>query len=221
MNKNDRQVPMNKKYHINTLFLDIGGVLLTDGWDRDSRKTAANMFDLDHNDMEERHHLNFETYELGKMTLDTYLDRVIFNQTRKFSTDEFKTFMYRQSRSYPKMIELIIHLKKDCGLKVAAISNEGRELNEYRINQFKLSYFIDFFISSSIVNLRKPDADIFRLALDIAQVDAGESIYIDNQPMFVKIAEGFGMNGICHTDYDSTVAKLHSFGIELITSDHE
>jgi putative hydrolase of the HAD superfamily len=212
---------MNEQYHITTLFLDIGGVLLTDGWDRNSRQEAAETFHIDHDDMEERHHLNFETYELGKMSLETYLDRVIFHQTRDFSTDEFKTFMYRQSQPFPKMIDLIIHLKKEYSLKVAVISNEGRELNEYRIKQFKLNDFVDFFISSSIVNLRKPDAGIFSLALDIAQVNAAESIYIDNQPMFVKIAESFGMKGICHTDYDSTAAKLHSFGVALITADHE
>lgn len=212
---------MNKDNHISTLFLDIGGVLLTDGWDRDSRKEAARIFNVNHKEMEERHHLNFETYELGKMTLDKYLDRVIFYQKRNFSADEFKTFMYEQSQSYPKMIELIIHLKKEYGLKTAAISNEGRELNEYRIKKFKLNNFIDFFISSSIVNLRKPDTDIFKLALDIAQVNAGESIYIDNQPMFVEIAEGFGMKGICHTDLRLTEAKLNAFGLNIISAAHE
>ncbi len=212
---------MNEENHISTLFLDIGGVLLTDGWDRNSRKMAAKTFKLDHDDMEERHHLNFETYELGKMTLDKYLDRVIFYQNRNFSADEFKTFMYQQSQSYPKMIELIIHLKKEYGLKTAVVSNEGRELNEYRIKKFKLSDFIDFFISSSIVNLRKPDTDIFSLALDIAQVNAGESIYIDNQPIFVEIAEGFGMKGICHTDYGSTSTKLQAFGLNLIPAAYE
>lgn len=211
---------MNEDNHISTLFLDIGGVLLTDGWDRDSRKEAAKMFNVDHDNMEERHHLNFETYEMGKMTLDEYLDRVIFYQTRNFSADEFKTFMYQQSRSYPKMIELIIGLKKEHGLKTTVISNEGRELNEYRIKKFKLNDFIDFFNSSSIVNLRKPDTDIFSLALDIAQVNAGESIYIDNQPMFVEIAEGFGMKGICHTDLHSTEAKLSAFGLNIISATH-
>jgi putative hydrolase of the HAD superfamily len=212
---------MNEENHISTLFLDIGGVLLTDGWERSSRQDAAEVFLLDHNDMEERHHLNFETYELGKMTLDEYLDRVIFYRTQNFSPDEFKTFMYQQSLSYPKMIELIIRLKKEYGLKVAVISNEGPELNEYRIRKFKLNDFIDFFISSSIVKLRKPDVDIFSLALDIAQVNEGESIYIDDQPLFVKIAEGFGLKGICHTDLNSTEAKLRAFGLNIIPANHE
>ncbi|MFP5081304.1 HAD family hydrolase [Pedobacter sp. JCM 36344] len=204
---------MTEENHISTLFLDIGGVLLTDGWNRNSRQAATKLFHLNHQDMDERHHLNFETYELGKMTLDTYLDRVIFYKPRNFSKDEFKTFMYEQSQSHPEMIKLFIHLKMKYSLKVAVVSNEGRELNNYRIKKFKLNSFIDFFISSSFVKLRKPDADIFSLALDIAQVNASEILYIDNQPMFVGIAEGFGIKGISHSDYDTTVAKLKEFGL--------
>ncbi|WP_245952873.1 HAD family hydrolase [Pedobacter cryoconitis] len=212
---------MKKETHINILFLDIGGVLLSDGWDRNSRRAGAKKFHLDHNDMEERHHLNFETYELGKMSLDEYLDRVVFYKKRNFNPDEFKTFMFRQSQPLPQMIALITSLKKDYGLKIAVISNEGRELNEYRIKKFKLNEFIDFFISSSFVNLRKPDATIFRLALDIAQVTPGESIYIDNQPLFVSIAERFGIKGISHTSLQSTRDQLNEFGLNLIPASHE
>ena len=212
---------MKKENHITTLFLDIGGVLLSDGWDRNSRKAASQTFHLDHVDLEERHHLNFETYELGKMSLDEYLDNVVFYKKRDFDRNEFKTFMYEQSRPRPEMTTFIINLKKDYGLKIAVISNEGRELNEYRIKKYKLNEFIDFFISSSFVNLRKPDASIFRLALDVAQVDPAESIYIDNQPLFVSIAERFGMNGIWHTDLQSTTQQLNAFGLTLIPEIHE
>jgi putative hydrolase of the HAD superfamily len=204
-----------KENHISTLFLDIGGVLLSDGWDRNSRQKAAKKFELDHDEMEERHHLNFETFELGKMTLKTYLNNVIFYKSRHFSMDEFEIFMQQQSVPYPEMISLFIELKKRYGVKVAVISNEARELNEYRIKKFKLNNFIDFFISSSFVNLRKPDADIFTMALDISQVKANETIYIDNQPLFVKIAEEFGMKGVCHINYNSTVNQLEKLGLSI------
>jgi putative hydrolase of the HAD superfamily len=212
---------MKKENRITTLFLDIGGVLLSDGWDRNSRKAASQTFHLDHDDLEERHHLNFETYELGKMSLDEYLDSVVFYKKREFNRDEFKTFMYEQSLPQPEMITLIINLKKDYDLKIAVVSNEGRELNEYRIKKYKLNELIDFFISSSFVNLRKPDASIFRLALDVAQVDPAESIYIDNQPLFVSTAERFGMKGIWHTDLQSTTQQLNAFGLTLIPQIHE
>ncbi len=112
------------------------------------------------------------------------------------------------------MIELVRRLKARHGLKIAVVSNEARELNSYRIRKFKLDGFVDFFISSCFVHFRKPDADIFRLALDIAQAPAGQVVYIENTPMFVQIAEGLGIRSILHTDYRSTCAKLASFGLQ-------
>ena len=94
------------------------------------------------------------------------------------------------------------------------VSNEGRELNAYRIRTFKLDRFVDSFISSCFVHLRKPDADIFRLALDIAQTPAEQVVYIENTPMFVQVAEGLGIRSILHTDYRSTCAKLASLGLQ-------
>jgi putative hydrolase of the HAD superfamily len=112
------------------------------------------------------------------------------------------------------MIELVRKLKAQYGLKIAVVSNEGRELNSYRINKFKLDEFVDFFVSSCFVHLRKPDSDMYRMALDIAQVPAERVVYIDDQPMFVQVAEGLGIRSILHTDYMSTCAKLASFGLE-------
>jgi putative hydrolase of the HAD superfamily len=111
------------------------------------------------------------------------------------------------------MVDLIRQLKVRYGLKIVVVSNEARVVNDYRIHKFKLGGFVDSFISSCFVHLRKPDADIFRLALDIAQTPARQVIYIDNTPMFVQIAEGLGIRSILHTDYKSTCAKLASFGL--------
>ena len=119
--------------------------------------------------MEERHHLMFETFEEGKLTLDEYLDRVVFYQKRPFSRSQFRTFMFAQSKPYPEMIKLFAQLKVRHGLQIVVVSNEARELNAYRIRKFKLNGFVDAFISFCFVHVRKPDAEIFRLALDIAQ----------------------------------------------------
>jgi len=205
---------MKKTIPSTTLFLDIGGVLLTDGWDHHARKRAATTFELALAELEERHHLTFETYEEGKLTLEEYLGLVVFYQKRPFTRDQFRRFMFAQSKAYPEMIELVCGLKARYGLKIIVVSNEARELNEYRIRKFKLNGFVDSFISSSFVHIRKPDADIFRLALDIAQVQAQEVVYIENTPMFVQIAEGFGIQSILHTDYRSTCAQLASFGLQ-------
>jgi putative hydrolase of the HAD superfamily len=198
---------------ITTLFLDIGGVLLTNGWDRNIRIRAAEKFGLDQDEMNERHHLTFDTYEEGKLSLDEYLHRVVFYQDRSFSPEEFKAFMYAQSQPFPEMISLMQALKSQYGLQVAAVSNEGRELSVYRVQQFKLGTFIDFFVSSCFVHYRKPDADIYRIALDIAQVSPEQVIYIDDRPMFVEVAQSLGIKGIIHKGVQTTRKALEDLGI--------
>jgi putative hydrolase of the HAD superfamily len=205
---------ISRETEITTLFLDIGGVLLTDGWDHHARKRAATHFKLEWAEMEDRHHLTFDTYEEGKLTLEEYLGRVVFCQKRPFTRPQFRRFMFAQSKPYPKMIELFAQLKVRHGLKIAVVSNEGRELNAYRIRKFKLNRFVDSFISSSFVHVRKPDADIFRLALDVAQAPARQVVYIENTPMFVQVAQGLGIRSILHTNFQSTCAKLASFGLQ-------
>src|ERR1022692_653341 len=187
-NNANSRTKMKRSAEIRTLFLDIGGVLLTDGWDHHARKRAATNFKLELAEMEDRHHLTFDTYEEGKLTLEEYLGRVVFYQKRPFTRARFRRFMFGQSKPYPKMIELAAQLKVRHGLKIAVVSNEARELNAHRIRKFKLDGFVDFFASSCFVHLRKPDDDIFRLALDIAQTPARQIVYIENTPLFVEVA---------------------------------
>jgi putative hydrolase of the HAD superfamily len=203
------------KVSITTLFLDIGGVLLTNGWDRAMRKKAAKTFRLDEEEMNERHHLTFDIYEQGKLTLDDYLDRVVFYRKQPFSREEFKEFMFAQSRPYPEMIELVRRLKSHHGLKIAAVNNEGRELNEFRIREFGLGSCVDFFISSCYVHFRKPDKDIYRIALDIAQTSTEQVVYFDDRPIFVEVAASMGIRGIVHSGYQTTLAALKKLGLEV------
>ena len=198
-----------------TLFLDIGGVLLSNGWDHTIRRRAAEKYGLDYDEMNERHHLTFDTYEAGKLSLDEYLQRVVFYQERSFSQEEFKEFMYAQSQPFPDMLELVRALKARYHLQVAAVSNEGRELTMYRVQQFKLGTFVDFFISSCFVHYRKPDADMYRLALDIAQVHPEQVIYIDDRAMFVEVARSMGIEGILHSSSTETRTALESLGLIL------
>jgi putative hydrolase of the HAD superfamily len=202
---------MKRSTEIRTLFLDIGGVLLTNGWDHHARKRAATNFKLELAELEDRHLLTFDTYEEGKLTLEEYLGRVVFYQKRAFTRAQFRRFMFAQSKAYPEMIELVAQLKVRHGLEIVVVSNEARELNVHRIRKFKLDRVVDSFVSSCFVHVRKPD--IFRLALDIAQAPARQVVYIENTPMFVQIAEGLGIRSILHTDYKSTCAKLASFGL--------
>jgi len=200
-----------KKEKIKTLFLDIGGVLLTNGWDHLARNRAIAYFKLDGDEMNERHHLTFDTFEEGKLTLNEYLERVVFYEKRKFSEEEFIQFMFQQSVAYEDTIDFFKKLKKEHRLRVIAISNEGRELNAYRIKKFKLNELFDAFVSSSYVHYRKPDVDIFRMASDISQTSPKHSLYIDDRPMFVEIAKSLGMHGIHYKGLDETKTQLKKF----------
>ena len=203
---------MNKK-KITTLFLDIGGVLLSDGWGHDFRHRAAEKFHLDKQEMEERHNIMFVTYEEGKISLKEYLDRVVFFKKRDFSFNEFRDFMFSLTTPYPDMIAFIKKLKVQYGLKIVAVSNEARELNAYRIHAFMLHSFIDFFISSCYIHVRKPDLAIFKIALDTAKVSADEVVYIDDVQMFTDIATDLGIKSIRHTDWHSTSEALADMGL--------
>ena len=196
------------------VFRDIGGVLLTDGWDHHARKRAAMKFKLDLAEMQERHDLTSDTYEERKLMLREYLDRAVFYQRRSLIRAQFRRFMFARSKPFPAMIRLFAQLKARHGMKIPVVSNEARELNAYRIRTFTLDRFVDFLVSSCSVHIRKAGAEIFRLALDIAQVPARRVLYVEDTPMLVQIAVGLGIRSILHTEYMPTRTKLASFGLE-------
>lgn len=193
---------------ITTLFLDIGGVLLTNGWGRESRKIAAEKFQLDLVELNERHHLTFDTYEMGKLTLDEYLQRTVFYEKREFTPDDFKTFMYSRSQPLPGSIDFFKELKARHRLRVIAVNNEGSELNEYRIREFHLKELFDAFVSSCYVRFRKPDADIFRLACNLAQIQPQQAVMIDDRMMFVQVASSIGLNYVHFDSLESVKEKV-------------
>jgi len=206
---------MKKAPAFTCLLLDIGGVLLTNGWDHPARMRAAARFKLPEAEMEGRHRQTFETYEEGRITLEEYLRRVVFHRRRPFTAARFRRFMFAQSQPYPVMIDLIRRIKAAHGIKVVVISNEGRELNAYRVSKFKLGGIADIFISSSFIHMRKPDAALYPLALDLAQTPAAQAVYLDNTPMFVQVARAMGIRSILHKDAGSTRAQLASLGLRI------
>jgi len=210
----NKLVSMNLTFPITTLFLDIGGVLLTNGWDRYSRRAAADKFKLDYEEFNERHHLTFDTYEEGKLTLDQYLNRVVFYTDRNFSREEFQNFMFERSQPFRETIDFFLDLKKRHGLLVAAVSNEGRELTNHRIERFQLKELFSVFVSSCFVHYRKPDGDIYRLALDLTCSNPQNAIYIDDRQMFVDEAHKMGIHSIHHRDLQTTRRELEVLGLD-------
>jgi putative hydrolase of the HAD superfamily len=216
-NKTSAMATNSTSAPVTALFLDVGGVMLTNGWDRRARETAAKQFGLNLDELNDRHRMTFDTYEAGKLSLDEYLKRTVFCKAQPFTMEQFRDFMFAQSLAYPEMIDLVKALKKRHSLRIAVVNNEGRELNEHRIKTFGLSEFVDFFISSCFVHFRKPDADIWKVALDIAQVPREEVVYIDDRPMFVQVAEGLGIRGIVHNykNVGQTKDALAAMGLTL------
>ena len=198
---------------IKALFLDIGGVFLTNGWDHHSRQNAVEHFGLDFDEFNERHQAIFDTYESGKMTLREYLELAVFYQPRHFTMDEFRDFILGESRPYPGMIELISTIKRNYDLRTIAVNNEPKEINEYRIQKYGLDSFIDVFASSCYVQTRKPDKEIYRFALNLAQAEPEEIIYIDDRLVLIQAANNLGLNTIHHTSVANTRNALHGFGL--------
>ena len=197
---------------IKTIFLDIGSVLLTNGWDTSSRKLASEKFNLDYEDFAERHSYLFALYEEGEISLDNYLDKTIFYSERHFSRTDFKNFIFSQSHAIPEMIQLFHALKLKHKFRLVSLNNEGLELSIYRVKTFALDKLFDFFITSCFVHLRKPNENIYKLALNLSFSKPEECIFIDDRYFNVETAANLGINAFQHTDYKNTKEELAQYG---------
>jgi len=198
---------MNK---INVVFLDIGGVLLSDGWNHSSRMQAIEKYSLEPIQFQKDHSVAFPLFENGKLTLDQYLDSVVFSKARQFSKDDFKEFMFSKSTQLPEFLPWLVEWKHKHNIKIFSINNEGKEFNDYRIKQFNLHQCFDAFISSCEVGFSKPDPSIFKLALGIAQEEAQHCMYFDDRAIHVAIAKQMGINAYVHQDFKESKLILES-----------
>jgi putative hydrolase of the HAD superfamily len=196
---------------IRTLFWDVGGVLLTNAWDHDERDRAIEKFQLQKADFETRHKETVAPFEEGKITLDQYLERTVFYQARKFGKEEFKSYMFSLSKPKPEVLEFARTLAGKC--LMATINNESREMNEYRIKQFALSPILDLFVSSCYVGMRKPDEKIYRLALDLIQMEPDQCCFIDDRPANIEGAAKVGMRTVLMRDLAQLKKDLQGLGV--------
>jgi putative hydrolase of the HAD superfamily len=203
-----RFINRRETYGVKVIFFDIGGVLLSNGWGHESREKAARVFGLDFSEMNTLHNFIFNVYEINSITLNEYLDRVVFSDSRDFSKEDFKTFMFAQSVELPGMLSWLKTWKRNCGFRVMSINNEGKELNDFRIKLFGLHECFDAFISSCEVGMRKPDPGIFNLAMGIAQVSPNECIYFDDRLTLVQSAQQLGIRSFQHSNFSSTKKLL-------------
>ncbi len=201
---------------IKAVFFDIGGVLLSNGWGHKSRQKAAEKFGFDYDEMNVLHNFIFNVFEIGSISLDEYLDIAVFHVPRDFSKEEFKEFMYAQSVELPKMLPWLKSWKKKTDLPVFALSNESRELNDYRIDKFGLHEVFDGFFSSCYLGIRKPDPRIYKEAMQIVQVEPSESLYFDDRELLANTAKKLGINAIHHQNFETSQKILE----KLISKTH-
>ncbi|HXU14436.1 MAG TPA: HAD family phosphatase [Terriglobales bacterium] len=197
---------------IRALFWDVGGVLLNNAWDHEERDQAVEKFLLSKTEFEARHTELVPKFEEGRLTLDEYLDRVIFFETRAFSREEFKQFMFSLSKPKPQSLELARALSSKYFM--GTINNESRELNEYRIRTFGFADSFDVFVSSCYIGLRKPDERIYRLALDLTQHTPQECCFIDDRPVNTAAAMKVGFSTVLMKDPQQLRRDLQALGIE-------
>lgn len=191
------------------LFLDIGGVLLTNGWGHESRLKAAEHFGFDYAAMNSRHDLVFDVYEEGKLTLDDYLNAVLFYEPRSFSEEAFKEFLLNESQPLPPLLDWLMEWKAaHPQVKVFSINNEPKELHEYRVKTFGLRRLFDGFICSCYIGMRKPDPQMYNLALNVAAVAPEQAVYIDDRELLVGFGKRYGMTAWQHKSFEETKAFL-------------
>ncbi len=178
---------------LSLLLWDVGGVLLTDGWDHASRAEAIAHFRIDPAELERRHARVEVDFETGRLDWDGYLNATVFYEPRPFSREEFRRYMLEQSRAHPEAIGAALDLHKSGAFRMAILNNESRELNEYRIRTFGLTAIFDDFFTSCYTGRRKPDPAAFQLALSVTQHDPGASLFLDDRPENVAAAARLGL----------------------------
>ncbi len=181
---------------IRAIFWDVGGVLLTNAWDRTERAAALEHFQLDQKEFHDRHEMVVSSFERGKITLDEYLDRTVFYRPRPFTRELFRDYMFSLSKPFPEVLDFARALADSGRYFMGTLNNESRELNYYRIEKYGLRKIFRLFVSSCFVGFRKPEGDIYRLALETTQIPAEQCSFIDDRALNLECAAKLGMQTI-------------------------
>ena len=198
---------------VTTLFCDLGGVFLTNGWDRTARREAVEKFRLDWEEFEDRHELLLNGFETGTVTLSEYMQRTVFYRERSFTRDEFKKFIFEQSKPFPESLELLGSLAQTGKYLIAALNNESLEINEYRIDTFNLRKYFESFFSSCYLGVRKPDDGIYRRTLSITHRKPSECIFIDDRGLNLECAKELGMTTVHFRNANQLRESLAEHGV--------
>lgn len=199
---------------IRTIFWDVGGVLLTNAWDRVQRNSALEKFHLDEEEFHDRHEMVVSSFERGKITIAEYLDHTVFYRARPFTRDEFQEYMFSLSRPFPEVLDFARSLAGR-NYFMATINNESRELNLHRIEKYGLRGIFQLFVSSCFVGMRKPEVGIYRLAVETTQRPPEECCFIDDRALNLECARQLGMQAIEMQDVGQLRQDLARLGVSV------
>ena len=205
---------------ISQLLFDIGGVLGSNGWDREQRGEAIAKFGLDGEDFQYRHEETVGAFESGQISLDEYLDLTVFWRKRDFSRDEFKTFMFALSTPWSDSLDVVRRLRqsirgRSTRVRLATLNNESRELNEHRIRRFGLCDVFDVFFSSCWLGVRKPTREIYERVLGMTQADPAGTVFVDDRDQNLAPARALGIHAIHFTSARALAESLVELGFQL------
>ena len=196
-----------------TLFFDVGGVILTNGWDTAARNRAIEAFGLDGVDFHTRHGMVKTAFETGRLSLDSYIEKTVFHVARPFSPADFRAFMFQQSQLLGDTLEWVRSLAATRRYRLFTLNNESRELHEYRVGTFGLCSVFQSFLTSCYLGQVKPDEDLYRNALGIAGCGARDGIFVDDRPVNVETAMMMGLKAIRFEGLDTLRARLRDLGV--------
>lgn len=199
---------------IDVVFFDVGGVLLTNGWDSQRREEACAAFGLDWAEFEDRHQFVADRFETGHIDLDTYLDRTVFYRDRAFGIDDFAEVMRASSKELPEGMDLVRKLRSH-DVVLATLNNESAALNDYRIRQFGLDKLFTAFFSSCYLGAKKPDDSIFRTALSVMAVAPERAVFVDDRDLNLECARRMGIHTVHHVDAETTESQLAEIGLRV------
>jgi putative hydrolase of the HAD superfamily len=201
-------------FPFDVILFDVGGVLLTDGWDTPQRALAARHFNLDWDTLETRHRATGGAWERDEIDHTAYLDSVIFNEQRTFSHDEFFQFMLAQSQPLKDgALGILEELAASNKCLLGTLNNEARETNEYRFQTYGLRRYLQVVFSSCYLRMRKPDPAIYQCALDILGRPTERILFIDDRPKNVAGAEAAGIRAIHFEGEAALRQQLASLGV--------
>ena len=200
---------------ISAIFSDVGGVLLTNGWDRHSRRRLVEQFKLDWDEYEDRHELVATAFDTGKLELSLYLKRTIFYRPRDFTVEQVKEFMLGESQPFEDSLALLARIAATGRYFLATLNNESRELNLYRIERFELKKYFNVFFSSCFLGAKKPDRDIYVKALEMSQRAPQECVFIDDRGLNLECAAHLGMHTVQFQDAGQLERDLRALGVEF------